>query len=55
MADFVPLTMQELSSLLQDREVLGTDIAGERFPQYRQMGEIAGPTVNCILKLLVFK
>lgn len=55
MADFVPLTMQELSSLLEDREVLGTDIAGERLPQYRQMGEIPGPTIKCILKLLVFK
>lgn len=55
MADFVPLAMQELSSLLEDREVLGTDIAGERLPQYGQMGEIPGPAVKRILKFLVFK
>lgn len=55
MADFIPLAMQEISSLLEDREVFGTDIAGERLPQYRQMGEIPRPTVKCILKLLVFE
>lgn len=52
MADFVPLAVQELRSLLEDREVLGTDIAGERLPQHRQMGEIPGPTIKSIFKLL---
>lgn len=52
MADFVPLAVQELRSLLEHREVFGTDVAGERLPQHRQMGEIPSPTIKSIFKLL---
>lgn len=52
MADFVPLAVQELRSLLEDRKVFGTDVAGERLPQHRQMGEIPSPTIKSIFKLL---
>lgn len=52
MADFVPLAVQELRSLLEHREVFDTDIAGERLPQHRQMGKIPSPTIKSIFKLL---
>lgn len=55
MANFVPLTVQELSSLLEDKEVLSTNIAGERLPQHRQMSEIPSPPIKSILKFLMIK
>lgn len=54
-ADFVPLSMQQLYSLLQDRQILCTDVAGQRLPQHRQMGQISGPAVKCILQVLFSK
>lgn len=55
MADFVPLSMQQLNSLLQHRQILRTDVAGQGLSQHRQMGQIARPAVKCVLQVLLFK
>lgn len=55
MADFVPLSMQQLNSLLQDRQVLSTDVARQGLPQHSQMGQIPGPAIKCVLQVLLLK
>lgn len=45
--------MQQLNALLQDREVLGTDVARQRLSQHIQMGQIPSPAIKCVLQVLI--
>lgn len=51
-ADFIPLSMQQLDSLLQDGQILSADVAGQGLSQHSQMGQIPGPAIKCILQVL---
>lgn len=51
-ADFIPLSMQKLDPLLQDGQILGTDVAGQRLAQHSQMGQISSPAIKRVLQFL---
>ncbi len=47
--------MQELNALLQDREVVSTDVARQGLSQHGQMGQIPSPAIKCVLQVLLLK
>lgn len=50
--DLHPLALQQLHPLLQDGEVVGADIARQRLPQHRQVGQVLRPAVKRALQVL---
>ena len=51
-ADLLPLPLQQLHALLQDRQVLRSDVAGQGLPEETQVGQVVGPARKPALQLL---
>ena len=51
-ADLLPLPLEQLDAFLEDGEVLGADVAGQRLPEQAQVGQVVGPARKPALQLL---